>query len=45
MDRGARGNLLNPGIEPASLVSPALARGLFTTESPGKPQNILMEMI
>ena len=28
------GDLPNPGIEPAS---PALAGGLFTTESPGKP--------
>ena len=39
------GNLLNPGIEPTSLVSPALAGGLFTAESPGKPQNILIEII
>ena len=31
------GNLLDPGIEPRSLVSPALAGGLFTTEPPGKP--------
>ena len=28
------GDLLNPGIEPASL---ALAGGFFTTEPPGKP--------
>ena len=31
------GDLSNPGIEPASLVSPALASGFFTTEPPGKP--------
>ena len=31
------GDLPNPGIEPASLVSPALAGGFFTTEPPGKP--------
>ena len=27
----------NPGIEPTSLMSPALAGGFFTTEPPGKP--------
>ena len=31
------GDLPNPGMEPRSLVSPAWARGFFTTESPGKP--------
>ena len=31
------GDLPDPGIEPASLMSPALAGGFFTTESPGKP--------
>ena len=31
------GNLPNPGIEPVSLVSPALSGGFFTTEPPGKP--------
>ena len=31
------GNLPNPGIEPTSLVSLALARGFFTTVPPGKP--------
>ena len=30
-------DLPNPGIEPVSLVSPALAGGFFTTEPPGKP--------
>ena len=29
------GDLLNPGIEPASLASPALAGGFFATEPPG----------
>ena len=31
------GDLPDPGVEPTSLVSPALAGGFFTTESPGKP--------
>ena len=31
------GDLLNPGIEPVSSASPALAEGFFTTETPGKP--------
>ena len=30
-------DLPNPGIEPASPTSPALAGGFFTTEPPGKP--------
>ena len=32
------GDLPNPGIKPASLVSPALAGRFFTTEPSGKPQ-------
>ena len=31
------GDLPDPGIEAASLASPPLAGGLFTTEPPGKP--------
>ena len=31
------GDLPDPGIEPASLASPALAGGFFTTVPPGKP--------
>ena len=31
------GDLPDPGIKPASLASPALAGGFFTTEPPGKP--------
>ena len=31
------GDLPNPGIEPASPPSPALAGGFFTSEPPGKP--------
>ena len=31
------GDLPDPGTEPMSLVSLALAGGLFTTEPPGKP--------
>ena len=30
------GDLLNPGMEPMPLVSPALADGFFTTVPPGK---------
>ena len=30
-------DLPNPGIEPMSLASPALAGGFSTTEPPGKP--------
>ena len=32
------GDLPNPGIEPVSLASPALAGRFFTTASPGKPR-------
>ena len=32
------GDLPDPGIEPVSLVSPALAGGFFTTATPGKPR-------
>ena len=31
------GDLPNPGIEPESFESPALAGSFFTTEPPGKP--------
>ena len=31
-------NLPNPGIEPESLMSPALARRFFTTSTAGKPE-------
>ena len=34
------GDLPDPGIEPGSLLSPALAGRLFTTEPPGKPINM-----
>ena len=34
------GDLPDPGIEPTSLVSPALTDGFFTTASPGKPTSI-----
>ena len=33
------GHLSNPGIELASLTSPALAGGFFTTALPGNPNN------
>ena len=33
-----QGNLPDPGIEPMSLVSPALVGGFFTTAPPGKPR-------
>ena len=32
------GNLPNPGIKPASLVSPVLVGGFFTSVPPGKPK-------
>ena len=32
------GGLPDPGIEPTSTASPALADGFFTTELPGKPK-------
>ena len=35
---GLLGDLPDPGIEPTSLESPALAGGFFTTEPPGKPK-------
>ena len=35
------GDLPDPGIKPASLVSPALAGGFFTSESPGKHSRIV----
>ena len=34
------GDLTNPGIQPTSPVSPALAGGFSTTEPPGKPHKI-----
>ena len=34
-----QGDLPNPGIEPTSLASPALAGGFFKTEPPGKPSH------
>ena len=36
------GDLPNPGLEPMSLASPALAGGLFTAETPGKPNRTFM---
>ena len=33
------GDLPDPGIEPGSLASPALAGGFFTTMPPGKPKS------
>ena len=35
------GDLPNPGIEPVSLTSSALAGGFFTTAPPGKPQKYI----
>ena len=32
-------DLPNPGIEPTSLISPALAGGFFTTTPPGRPMS------
>ena len=38
------GDLPSLGIEPASLPSPALAEGFFTTVSPGKPTGLWREV-
>ena len=35
------GDLPDPGIEPASSVSPSLAGRFFTTEPPGKPPDTI----
>ena len=35
------GDLPDPGTEPVSLVSPAVAGGFLTTALPGKPHNIV----
>ena len=37
------GDLPDPGMEPKSPVSPALAGGFFTTEPPGKHSYILQK--
>ena len=34
------GDLLNPGIKPSTLMSPALAGGFFTLAPPGKPKRL-----
>ena len=39
------GDLPNPGIEPASPVSPALAGGFFTTEVPEKLPRWLEDLL
>ena len=36
------GDLPDPGIEPKSPMSPALAGGFFTTKPPGKPWNVAL---
>jgi len=36
------GDLPNPGVEPSTLTSPALAGRFFTTAPPGKPKYIDM---
>ena len=36
------GDLPNPGVEPTSLVSPALAGGFFTSVPLGKPKELSM---
>ena len=35
------GDVPDPGIQPASLASPALAGRFFTTEPPGKPKDLV----
>ena len=39
------GNLHNPGTEPISHMSPALAGGFFTPEPPEKPVNIYKRLM
>ena len=39
------GDLPNSGIEPGSLMSPALAGRFFTTEPPEKPQVLLVTQL
>ena len=39
------GELLDPGIEPTSLSSPALAGEFFTTTPPGKPDNGILLLL
>ena len=39
------GDLIDPGIEPASLMSPALAGRLFTLAPPGKHEPELMDQV
>ena len=38
------GDLPDPGMEPVSLMSPALAGGFFTTVPPGKPTEVVGEL-
>ena len=40
-----QGDLPDPGIEPASLTSPALAGGFFTTKPLGKPTAFILLLI
>ena len=35
------GNLPDPGVEPASLLSPALASGVFTMDHLGSPMGMV----
>ena len=39
------GDLPDPGIEPVSLLPPALADGFFTTAPPGKPNVSLLLLL
>ena len=39
------GDLPDPGVKPKSLVSPALARGFFIIEPPGKPWTKLLLLL
>ena len=41
----ALGDLLDPGIEPVSLESPAFAGGFFTTMPPGKPGGLYFYLL
>ena len=39
------GDLPNPGIKPTSLISAALAGGLFTIESPGESSGLISQQV
>ena len=45
MSFASPGDLPDPGIDPVSLASPALADGIFTTALPGKPLKVFILLV